>query len=158
MRPRFTVFPAIIFVLLGMNMIVVGITLWVAFGDPSFAVEPDYDIKAANWQETVEARTRAHALGWSVTPIGATVGSPLRLVVRDRDGAPLTDATAEAVTFHHAYAGLRREFPLVDVGDGQHTSVEPFDRAGTWHVRTSILRGEHRLLSTFDIVVREPGG
>jgi len=157
MRRRIHLFPGIIFVLLGLNFTVVAVTLWVAIGDPSFAVEPDYDIKAANWQQTVEARARATALGWTVRVIDPAVGGPLRVAVTDRNGEPLDDAIVEAVVFHHAFAGLRQEFPLVDVGSGMHVSLEPFDRAGRWHVRASVVRGGNRYLTTFDIDVPESG-
>ena len=153
MRRRIHLFPGIIFVLLGLNFTVVGVTIWVAVGDPSFAVEPDYDIKAANWQQTVDARAKARALGWTVEPVDTVVGAPLRLRVLGADGQPLKGASAEAVVFHHALAGLRREFPLVDLGDGRHVSVEPLDRAGKWHVRVSVVDGTNRYLTAFDIVV-----
>jgi len=155
MRRPIHLFPGIIFVLLGLNMTVVAITIWVAVGDPSFAVEPNYDVKAANWQQTVDARARALALGWTVEVVDPRVGGPLRLDVRDRHGDPLESARAEAVVFHHAFAGLRREYPLVAIGEGRHVGVEPLDRAGKWHVRVSVEDGQNRFLTSFDIVVPE---
>lgn len=51
---RFRLWPGMIFALLGLNACVVGVTLYLAHSDRSFAVEPEYDRKALAWQETAE--------------------------------------------------------------------------------------------------------
>ena len=56
---RRSLFPGIVFGLLTTNMIVVGITLYLAHSDRSFAVEPAYDQRALSWDEQAAGQRRA---------------------------------------------------------------------------------------------------
>lgn len=145
--------PGLIFVFFGMNFAVVGVTAWFAFSDPSFAIEPSYDVKAARWQEHAEAAAAGEALGWSIEISPPTLGAPLRVTLLDGSGAPLQGARVEALRFHHAVASERLEELLAERGVGVHEGAAPFERTGRWRVRLSMVRGAQRLLRDIDLTV-----
>ena len=51
--------------LLVTSVIVHGALLYVAVKDPSFAVEPDYEAKANNWDNLQRERQASARLGWT---------------------------------------------------------------------------------------------
>jgi nitrogen fixation protein FixH len=120
----------------------------IATRDPSFAVEPAYYEKAVRWDD--EARERAHTreLGWTADAAFVPgAGATLLVVLRDRTGTPLEDATAQAEYFHQARAGERLRATLKSVGDGRYESPAGILRAGVYEVRLTIsFLGEHATL------------
>lgn len=150
--------PGLIFVFFGLNFTVVGITAWFAFSDPSFAIEPAYDVKAARWQEHVDAAAVGEALGWSITAQTPQLGEALRVTVQDRTGAALDGAKVEVLRFHHAVASERLEERLVEDGAGIHRGEAPFARSGRWRVRIEVLRGTDRVVRDVDVAVPPPVG
>jgi len=95
---RFSVWPGLIFVLLGFNVVIVAVTVVAAVRTAS-PVEPDYYTKALHWDESQQQATRNAALGWHVIPLrGRDANGAMRLVLRITDGTgrPLRAATTVA--------------------------------------------------------------
>ncbi|HMN96689.1 MAG TPA: FixH family protein [Phycisphaerales bacterium] len=142
-RAGFWPWPGMIFALLGSNAIVVAITIWFAHSDGGFVIEPGYDIKAARYQERMETDAARRALGWEVAIEPSAKGAPLRLRLRDRDGAELADATISIEAFHHADARRRIRVDAVDSGEGLYIVAPGPDRSGRWRLALTIVaRGE----------------
>lgn len=141
---RFRLWPGLVFVLLGMNACVVGVTLYLAHSDPSFAAEPDYYQKALAWDETARQNQANAALGWRVETRWEPAASPRRaveFVVRDGAGAPVAGAGLRA----EAFASLRPRERVVltpdEVEPGVYRSVLPNGSRGLWEFRLRAQRG-----------------
>lgn len=96
--PRLKVWPGIIFVLFGVNFLIVAITL-IGASRTASPIEPDYYTKALNWDQTQAQAQRNKSLGWSVTPSvrPGPDGKPrLFLTVLDGAGSPIRTATVKA--------------------------------------------------------------
>lgn len=154
------IFPGIIFALIGMNMTIVAITVWLATGDPSVAVEPDYYRKAAAWDETA-AQQRANArLGWTasvtITP-GAERGALLVQVrLTDRDGAPVLGAQVSATLFHNARAGDRIEANFTAAAGGVYLASSRCERPGVWRMRLLVQRGLETFTESLEFEIAAP--
>lgn len=114
--PRLKVWPGIIFVLFGVNFLIVAVTV-VGASRTASPIEPDYYTKALNWDRTQAQAQRNRSLGWSVTPsvLPGHDGKPrLYLTVLDGAGNPMRAATVKArvpsskqpLTFTHTSEGV----------------------------------------------------
>lgn len=151
-KPR--LFPGIVFGLLGLNAAVVGITLYLAHSDRSFAVEPDYYQKAMAWDSAAAQRERSAALGWTAS---LTVGDPtsagrvITLTLTDRSGAPIQEADASIIAFHNARAADHFTANLRPTETpGRYAAALPLERPGLWEFRISAARGQ----DSFATVIR----
>jgi nitrogen fixation protein FixH len=147
-------FPGIVFGLLGLNVSIVGFTLYLAYSDRSFAVEPDYYQKAIGWDDTAAALERSIALGWTATfqtgDVGA-LGRNVSLTLADRVGAPIESAAVSLVAFHNARAAQQLRCDLSPSGrPGVYTAQLDLARPGLWEFRITATRGP----DVFTAVVR----
>lgn len=150
---RPSVFPAIVFGLLGLNITIVTLTLYLAHSDPSFAVEPDYYQKAVAWDTSARLRAASDRLGWAaaleVAPHES--GIPL-LTVRllDRAGSPVVDANVEVAAFASARAGERRLISLLPAEPGVYVADMPDAQTGQWEFGLTATRGAERFEAAFE--------
>lgn len=96
--PRFRVWPGIIFVLFGVNFLIVAVTV-IGANRTASPIEPDYYTKALHWDQTQAQAQRNKSLGWSVTPSlrPGPDGKPrLFLTVLDGAGSPMRAASVKA--------------------------------------------------------------
>src|SRR5262245_15559818 len=136
--------PAMVFGLLGLNVCIVGVTVYLAHNDASFAVEPDYYRQAMAWNATAAQQRRNAELGWTAgVGLGGTRAGERSVSVRlsGRDGAPIRGAAVDLVTFHSARAGRRLAATLMESADGRYETTLPIDRPGEWEFRLSVRRG-----------------
>jgi hypothetical protein len=151
MRPA-VVWIGIVVALLAMSVTGHAVLLFSAIYDPSFAIEPDYERKAANWDEIQRLKRQSAELGWTVS-LGTTPGRQrgdvdLRLQLVDRLGDPITDATVELDAFHNARAGRILRGHPVHQADGVYEETLPARRSGVWEFRLNITRGEEVYVGT----------
>lgn len=152
MSPK-VVWVGFVILLLGMSFVIQGTALYLASTDPSFAVEPGYERKAAAWDEQARERRRSDALGWTAdvqTLAGAGRGEAVvRLTLVDRAGAPLEGATVVVETFHNARAAhvLKATLRETDAA-GVYEATFAMRRPGLWELRIAATRGEDRFLRT----------
>lgn len=153
-------FPGIIFALIGMNMTIVGITVWLATSDPSVAVEPDYYRKAAAWDQTAAQQHANARLGWtsSVTLAPAAPGSApmLQVLLTDRNGAGVLGAAVKATLFHNARAGDRIEADFTEAADGLYLASSRCERPGVWRVRLAVHRGMETFTDSLELEIAAP--
>ena len=152
LKRRAWVWPAIVIALLGGNVLVGAVTVYLAMSDPSAAVEPDYYRKALDWDHTA-AQLRANTeLGWGVElTVGREAGArgerTVSLALADRDGAPVGGAQVSYEAFPQARGNQR----IAGTFDPRELGVYAGDlmlpRAGMWEFRFAIERGELRFTS-----------
>ncbi|HRJ49541.1 MAG TPA: FixH family protein, partial [Phycisphaerales bacterium] len=114
------IWPGAIFALLGVNVVVVAVTVYFAVTDPSASIEPNYYEKAVRWDESAARRASSGRLGWGVhLELGPTAqGRELLATLRDADGMGIDGARVEVEMFHHARAGDRWTPRLEPRGEG----------------------------------------
>jgi nitrogen fixation protein FixH len=135
-----------IFVLLGVNAGVVGVTIYAAVTDRSFAVEPEYYRRALEWNQTARQRERNAALGWAVEVASLeprVAGLRVAVRVRERHGAPVSGAQVAVLAFAESRAGRRYEATLAEGEAGAYTGDLPVAEpaGGLWLVRVAVSRG-----------------
>src|SRR5690606_10039566 len=108
----------------------------VSAGDPSFAVEPDYERRAERWDEHRAQLARNAHLGWTVDvhlhPLAAPGRAELQVQLFDRWGKPIRDAQGGGEAFHLARAARRLPVTLTHRGDGLYAAVLEAARPGQW--------------------------
>ncbi len=153
---RLRVFPGIIFVLLGMNVLIVAYTVYAANSDGGAAIEPDYYQKALAFDE-LQARQRENdALGWayrvSIDQDDAHGPATLRLELRDAAAEPVTRATVRAVAFPSFRATERKRLLCAESQPGVYSAPIAIDRPGQWRVELTIESRGRTILHTADII------
>lgn len=89
-------------------------------------------------------------LGWklNVIPPGVKkmdVTQKYRLVALDRDGRPVTGASAELAAFRPSDAAQDFTVPMMEVGAGEYVAEINFTRPGKWDLIATVQRGEDKL-------------
>jgi len=134
---RVFIMPAIVLGFLGGHVIFVISAITIATGDPSFAVVPDYYQKSVDWDAHKAALADSESLGWQVElqpseQVDQLGQREVVVVLRDRAGKPVVDATVTMELFHRARAGdvIRSQF--AEVLPGQYAALLKMPREGRW--------------------------
>lgn len=150
------VWPAGIVGLLAMNMSIVGVTVYLATGDPSVAVEPDYYAKAVRWDETARQQQRNRELGWTASADAGPDGrGGARVVVRfaGRDGAGLSGLTVAGVAFPNVRSSDRQPLAFTAQDDGAYAAPLRGARPGLWQLRLRAEAGGETFTQTTQLLV-----
>lgn len=148
--------PLGIVALLLMSVVIQMIAVFLAAGDPSFAVEEDYERKAARYDEVIAQRAENERLGWraavrTVPPEARRGAVEVDVTLLDAAGDPIDDADVEFETCHLARAAnILRARPRA-VGDGRYRVELDMRRTGIWEFRITA----RRLDETFTATVRQ---
>lgn len=146
--------PGMVFGLIGLNVSVVALTLYLAHSDASFAVEPDYYQKALAWDESTRLAARSADLGWKaaldVSASGTAREPWISLRLTDRQGAAVADARVEVTAFASARASERRKVPLREVAPGVYSAALTGAQAGTWEFAISADKGADRFQASVE--------
>jgi nitrogen fixation protein FixH len=150
-----------VFGLLGLNVGVVSVTLYLAHSDPSFAVEPDYDRRAMAWDESQRLAAASDALGWTaaldVRPPDAAGARTLTLRLTDQAAAPVAGATVGLEAFASLRAGERRQITLSETGPGVYQGGLEAGAAGQWTFRVRAVREADRFETSLEAMVAPAG-
>jgi nitrogen fixation protein FixH len=159
-HPR-SLWPLMIFALIGINVCIVGVTVYFAVSDKSAAIEPNYYAKALKYDETIQLRESSAALGWNakvtLQPGRTTDDGKITLHLTDRDGHPIQGASATATIFASARASERLQLILQPDASspGDYASSAHINRTGSWHIRLMVERGADRFFHEFDEYITE---
>jgi nitrogen fixation protein FixH len=157
-RPgRIQFWPAAVVGLLGMNVVIVMITVAYATHDHSGAVEIDYYQKAVSWDATARKQLNSNrAIGWTLSaePAG---DSAVNVKVVDGAGVPLAGVKVEALCWHNAWPTERRQVSFDEVGSGTYRAAFPAARTGYWHLELSARKADRLVTATRDVFVGAPG-
>lgn len=153
----------LICVLLGSTVVFHGALLVFSLVDPSFAVVPDYEGKAARWDEAKRELEKSRALGWTVDLKTRPAGPgyvEVSVDVFDRYGKPVRASEAQVEAFHNARASERLGDRLTRTEDGRYIALMPLGRPGLWEFRLTFERGSERYVGVLrkDVEIERPGG
>ncbi len=129
--------PGGVFLLLGMNMLIVGITVYAALSDKSVSIEKRYYEKALAWDETTKQRDLNASLGWKVD-IKASGARQIEITLRDSSDQPIRAAKVSAEVFHDARSSERATLTFIGDASGTYRALCPDGPDGSWHLRTRI--------------------
>ncbi len=146
--------------LLSMSVIIHGIAIIIAVSDPSFALEPDYEQKARDWDSIQLQQQTSKQLGWTVdldtSPVGEFGDVLVQLSVFDKWGKPILDGEVNIDMFHNARAKNIFRAELEHISDGLYTAVLPLRRSGVWEFRLTIKRDDDLYVDTLRKTVTIP--
>lgn len=133
--------------------------IFLATGDPSVAVVPDYYEKAIKWDEYVALQTQSDRLGWQVGTEIAPTGKSLQsqyvmLYLRDAQGRPLSDLSGRVRVYHHARASQTEEVSIQPMSAGVYSAEVQMPRDGLWEVELDVQGTEGQRFvktTTFDV-------
>jgi nitrogen fixation protein FixH len=141
-RPK--LWPGMVFGLLSINVTVVGITVYLANADRSFAVEPDYYQKALRWDATAREHAASKELGWRIEVDPGAVGAAgrhVRITIRDRDGKPVDGARVRVTAFSALRAVDRHRADLEPLEPGVYGADMGIVLGGRWEFEVRATRG-----------------
>lgn len=139
--------PLLVVCLLGFTVVINVILVMKATNDPSFAVEEDYYQKAVNWDEQMAERRESDALGWTVELQTAPADSAemkLIVLVKDRDGRPISDGAVLVTARHNARSNRPVTASLDASPDGGYRGPIALIRPGLWQFDVEVTRNDDR--------------
>lgn len=157
---RVRLWPGMIFVLIGINVGVVAVTIYAATSDRSFAVEPGYDAKALAWDQVAAQRRENARLGWKVTVEPAADGKSALIRIVDGAGRAVEGAAVEVTAFASVRAGERQQKwadPSEGDGPGAYRAGVELTRPGLWVFRVTARRGPAVFTASEDVYVVAAG-
>lgn len=105
-----------------------------------------------------ERQKRQEKLGWRVVIDHSSVTqgeNVIMLLLMDRKGVPLTDATVELTLSRPSTRELDRTCRVRPLGNGRYQVMFSVPLAGLWDLRTTVSRGADRYESTERIEAKE---
>lgn len=119
--------------LLGGNLLAMGVLATTAQTRQAQII-PEYDVAAANYDDTMAEAERSQVLGWSAT--AELRAGQVEVRITDATGLALRDARVRVVGYPRAHAIDRFDVELVAVGDGRYRA--PLHATG-WHDLTIVV-------------------
>jgi len=142
-----------VFALLGLNVCIVGATVYLAHADKSVAIEPDYYHKAVMWEEHRRDDARSHALGWNLLLTAGPVAgarTPVTITLQTRAGAPIIGAAVRVIAFHNLRSADRQRVALDEAGEGRYEGWMNADRSGLWQFQCRAVRAHDVFTQTIE--------
>lgn len=139
--------------LLGINVCVVLVTVYLATHDRGFAVVPDYYQKAIHWDDEVARRNAQERLGWTAAVHPGVELDGRRCVeidLSDREGRPLAGARVGLTMFHNAAPGEAVEASLKELSPGRYAAPAALARDGLWTFRVRAAKGTDEALYSLE--------
>ncbi len=145
--------PALIFAILGLYVVVNFVMFQVASQQTQDTVETDYYKKAVAWDQTMEQQRENLRLGWQVRMQPAlTVAQGrdavvVKAAITDAGGNALDGAVVEVEAFANALSSARTTVRLTPAEKGIYTATLPLTIRGLWEFRFAVTRGTDRFTS-----------
>lgn len=143
MSPRVTWIGVVVGLLL-LSVVTQLVGVFLAVSDPSFAVEPDYERKAARWDDHVEQQRENQRLGWTLQvrcePTGDRGKVEVSVNLLDSFARPIEDAEVELEVFHNARASRILRGTLEHVRKDRYAATFDMRRTGIWEFRIAARR------------------
>jgi nitrogen fixation protein FixH len=151
-----------ILLLLGGQVLLMLVMVYLATSDRSFAIEPDYYQKGLQWDDVMAQRRENERLGWAMRVRLAdhvTVLDQRKVIceVTDDAGSPVEGAVVDLVAFPHARGNDRAYATLTDTGNGFYETDLRMLRGGLWEFRLVVQHTEGTFSHTELCKVQPPG-
>lgn len=161
-RPTVLIWPGIVFLLLGGQIMLMLVAVYLATSDSSFAVEPDYYRKALRWDETAAQTRLNQQLGWSVEIVVSSStdiykNRDVTCILKDGSGREIDDAQIELTAFAHARGDQRVLSELTAVGQGRYGTTLRMTQPGRWEFRIVARRGGDTFTQVQEVIVARSG-
>ncbi|QDT03836.1 FixH [Rubripirellula lacrimiformis] len=142
--------------LLGLQLTIGGVAIYLATGDPTAAVIPNYHETALDWDTARRAGTAADRMGWEIQVSASDVVDDRGMratdvLVQDQNGNPVDALAMTARVYHHARASDVVSFSLPSVGDGHYIALAPLSRPGLWQFEVSIDGADQLIRQSMEI-------
>jgi len=155
--PKLRLWPGMVFVLIGLNFCIVGFTVYAAGRHrSSHAIEPDYDRKALNWNETARQIAHNAELGWTIRVDSVDAGI-ITATLLDRRGEAIHGADIAVEGFHHARRGDVLHSTLAASSAGGYRAELAVHAAGLWEFRFTVRHGGEVFTSAITRIITERG-
>lgn len=134
---------------LGIQVLIGMGSLYLALGDPSVAIIPNYHQSALDWDIKLRSQQLLSELGWQVkVSVSPVVAEQRRVEVRivSKLGRLVENLHVEARVFHHARGREIYQALLGEETPGAYTTRLALTRSGLWQIDLAI-EGEHGIAS-----------
>ena len=139
---------------LGIQVLIGVGSIYLALGDPSVAIIPNYHQSALDWDLKHRAQLLLDDLGWQVTILitpDSEMASPpqareLGIRITNQGGVPIEKLHIEAKWFHHARGQQVHQALLSEIEPGFYATPTTLNAPGLWQVSLSI-EGDHGIAS-----------
>ncbi|MCA9191603.1 MAG: FixH family protein [Planctomycetales bacterium] len=135
--------------LLGLQVLIGIGTVYIAVGDPSMAVVPNYHQSALDWDVTRRSRQLTDRLGWSVNSLVGPIESgqrTLEVSIVDRHGQPVEKLNLFAQVYHHARGAKVYQLSMQEAQPGVYATRTELTQAGTWQLQVQ-MEGDEGIAS-----------
>lgn len=139
--------------LLASQLLIGFVAVWLAIGDPAWAVVPHYREKALYWNEWNQLQEASRRLGWEAdfvihAPTDALGERQVEIALRDREGRPIPGATMQLELYHHARgADVLVSRPVESHSTpGLYGTTVPVRRPGLWEWRLDVQKAGSRFV------------
>ncbi len=137
--------------MLGLQVLIGVGSVFLAVGDPSVAIVPNYHQAALDWDATQRARHMTARLGWKVVldiaPLSADSDKRLiRVAARDAAGKPIGMLNITAKVYHHARGSEIYEMQFTEVETGDYEARTSLVASGIWQFQLQ-MEGDHGIAS-----------
>ena len=154
------IWPGMIFVLIGLNVIGTACLVIFATADKTAAVEPQFYDKAVKWDEQARLLRHAEELNWRFAPSvsrerDAGGKRVVSLKLTNAEGTALAGGRVVLEAFHQADSGKRVELVLEDRGEGSYSVPAAIERPGYWEFRFRVMRGPDALAKVMTVSVAD---
>jgi nitrogen fixation protein FixH len=147
-------------VLLGCSVTLGTTVVLTAVARQPLGVEPQYDEKAAQWNERREQIATNDRLGWSITPeiVGNASGAArLTVTVKDKHAVPIPVEAMRVEAIPVRNADARANVELARVAEGRFEGDIPVHVGGQWEFRVTATRGDSTYTDSFRRTLRVAG-
>lgn len=122
--------------------------------------EPNYERKAANWDQIRRQQQRSGQLGWTLdlhtTPSDQPYQVEVTLGIADRQGQPVAGAAVEIEAFHTAHAAKMIQLKMKQAEDGTYQAILPIRHSGMWEFQVTAKHENDLFLQTLQKNVPRP--
>lgn len=135
----------LIVTLLGIQVIVGLGSVYLALGDPTVAVIPNYHQSALDWDIKHRAQQLLERLKWQVTVEASSIAADQRTLqvrIEGPQGEPIELLNVRGKVYHHARGQEIAQVVLKETTAGNYAGQVPITRPGLWQIELAI-EGDH---------------
>lgn len=140
--------------LLASQLLIGFVAVWLAVGDPAWAVVPHYREKALHWNEWEQIHDASRRLGWQAAfAIHGTANAlgerQVEIVLRDRAGRAISGANVQLELYHHARGSdvLMNGLSENPSTPGLYVATVPARQPGLWEWRLDVQKADSRFVA-----------
>lgn len=129
--------------LMGINLGVAAMAIWMAAGDPSFRPMPEYGEHAIDWQSRKNLQSKSDALRWKSSLERSEDPQGIVIQLFDASGEPVVGCTGSIHAYHFTRANAHQKVNVAPLVGRPGCYLAPMDVSldGRWQVTVELERG-----------------